>query len=79
VKAGNIEALPLSINQTAKVRLHPYHRFDVGNGSGVDVNLTVTGGLYGLIVDARGRPVQVPAEPKQRAETYRRWQSGLDT
>jgi uncharacterized protein (TIGR01319 family) len=79
VKAGMIEALPLSIGQIAKVRLHPLHRFDVGNGPGVDVNsLSVTGGLYGLIVDARGRPVQAPLEPKHRAETYRKWQAALD-
>jgi hypothetical protein len=79
VKYGTIEALPLSIKQDAKVRLHPYHRFDVGNGPGVDVNLTVTGGLYGLIVDARGRPIEAPVESKHRIETYRKWQAALDT
>jgi hypothetical protein len=78
VKYGAIEALPLPIGQTAKVHLHPYHRFDIGNGPGVDANPTVTGGLFGLIIDARGRPVRTATEPRHRAETYRKWQAHLD-
>ncbi|MFZ6031564.1 MAG: glutamate mutase L [Chloroflexota bacterium] len=79
VKYGTIEPLPLGMNQTAKVQLQPYHRFDIGNGPGVMIpNVNVIGGLFGLVIDARGRPVHVPAEPAHRAATYKKWCAVLD-
>lgn len=78
IKYGTIEPLPLPMNQVAKAHLRPYRRFDIGYGPGIGASIDVTGGLFGLIVDARGRPVYLPVEPGHRAEQYKRWQAVLD-
>jgi len=79
VKYGSIETFPLPTNQKAKVQLRPQHRFDVGRGPGVAVSMDdVPGGYYGLVIDARGRPIKLSMEPGHRMEAYRRWCAMLD-
>src|SRR5205823_9857464 len=38
----------------------------------------VKGGLVGLIVDARGRPLELPADPGARRGAIRRWWAAVD-
>lgn len=49
--------LPLAIGKTARVELHPARKFDLGNGPGKTVTAEVRGGMVGLMLDARGRPL----------------------
>jgi len=74
VKQGALEVLPLPIGQSAKVQLQPLHRYDVGMGSpGRGGGLRVTGGALGLVIDARGRPLQLPDDPARRQELFKKW------
>jgi hypothetical protein len=69
---GEIEIWPLIPAQKATIVLKPHRRFDVGFGYGRGGKVRASGGLVGLIVDARGRPLVLP----QNAESRRRLLNG---
>src|SRR5512145_1332249 len=73
VKFGGLEILPLPNGQTARLSLQPFHRADAGLGPGKSGSVTVTGGALGVVIDARGRPLQIPSDPVRRRELMKRW------
>ncbi len=73
VEYGTIETLPLLPGQSAKVVLKPARRFDVGFGPGVEQTITIRGGVVGLVIDARGRPLDLPADDNDRQTLLRQW------
>jgi hypothetical protein len=74
VKQGALEVVPLPVGQTARLQLQPLHRYDVGMGSpGRGGGLKVMGGALGVIIDARGRPLNLPDDLGRRKELYRKW------
>jgi hypothetical protein len=73
VKFGGLEILPLPSGQSARLSLQPLRRADAGLGPGKAGALTVTGGALGVVIDARGRPLQLPADPVRRRELLKRW------
>jgi len=73
VKMGNLQILPLENGQTARLELRPLHRADIGLGPGKGADLDVPGSLLGVVIDARGRPLQLPVEADQRRELLRKW------
>jgi hypothetical protein len=75
--AGNLQLLPLPPGQTAQLRVHPRHGIDAGFGPGRAGTLTVSGGIMGLVIDARGRPIRLPADSSRRRELLKRWRSSL--
>jgi hypothetical protein len=74
VRYGDLEMLPLQPGQEALLELNPSRRFDVGlGGPGKGGQLRVSGGLAGLILDARGRPLRLPGKARLRQSLARRW------
>ena len=73
VKFGGLEILPLGMGQTARLTLQPLQRSDIGNGPGRSATLQVTGGVMGVVIDARGRPLLLPEDPVRRRELFKRW------
>jgi hypothetical protein len=73
VKSGILEVLPLPSGQTARLTLQPLHRADAGLGPGRSGTTTVTGGALGVVIDARGRPLNFPSDPVRRRELMKRW------
>jgi hypothetical protein len=73
VKFGGLEILPLPNGQTARLSLQPLNRADAGLGSGRSGTITVTGGALGVVIDARGRPLQLPSDPVRRRELIKKW------
>jgi hypothetical protein len=73
VEYGTIELLPLAVGQEAQVTLQPLRRFDIGYGPGKGRSLTIHGSALGLVIDARGRPLQLPSDAAERREQVRRW------
>lgn len=71
---GSLEVLPLPLGQEAVLELHPRRGFDVGlGGRGKAGKRRVSGGLAGLIIDARGRPLPTSYEPEKQAERMQQW------
>ena len=73
VQYGDLEVLPLLPGQQAVLELRPLRHFDVGlGGPGKAGKRRVSGGLAGLIIDARGRPLRLSKDPKQHQQ-MRQW------
>ena len=73
VKFGGLELLPLNMGQTARLTLQPLQRSDIGNGPGRNATVQVAGGVMGVVIDARGRPLALPEDPVRRRELFKKW------
>lgn len=74
VPYGSLEIISLPTGHAADLELRPTRRFDVGLGVRGQAGKTrVEGGLLGIIVDARGRPLPVASAPKVQREKIQHW------
>jgi hypothetical protein len=74
VPYGSLEVIPLATGQTADLELRPTRRFDVGLGTRGQAGTTkVEGGVLGIIIDARGRPLPIAQDPTEQREKVQRW------
>ncbi len=74
VPYGSLEVIPLPVGQTADLELRPTRHFDVGLGTrGQPGTTKVEGGLIGIIIDARGRPLPIADDPGIQRERMQRW------
>lgn len=73
LKFGEIKRIDLEEGQEAKVVVTPHKEYDVGGGLGREIEGTVMGGVVGIILDARGRPLQLPDEDGERKEMLLNW------
>ena len=78
IKFGQMLVVPLSDGESAKVTVHPKSGFDVGLGNGKRLETEVTGGVVGIIIDARGRPLQLPQDAKLRVSKLQEWANAMD-
>ena len=77
VAFGEMALMPLGEGERATVTIDPVRRFDVGAGPGWTVTAEVEGGVVGLIIDARGRPIALADDQTERAASIRRWNEEL--
>ena len=78
VPCGELRLYPLPLGEKASLKLQPSRRFDVGAGNGQAVEAEAMGGVIGLVVDTRGRPLEIPADAQQRVAQLTKWQAALD-
>ncbi|GIV01536.1 MAG: hypothetical protein KatS3mg015_0366 [Fimbriimonadales bacterium] len=69
---GEIRLIPLGLGETVEVTLDPAKGFDVGSGKGKRLTATLEGGVGGVFLDCRGRPLAIPSDPAARREWVRR-------
>ena len=80
VQNGTLTAIKLPLGQTGTLHLAPLHRFDVGMGGfGRGGTVKVIGGMLGVVIDARGRPLHMLAEPSKRRELLNKWLETIGT
>jgi uncharacterized protein (TIGR01319 family) len=78
VPFGDLALLPLPEQGTVRIVATPDRGFDLGAGKGRPLEAEVTGGVVGLIVDARGRrPFVLPDAPAERIARLRAWHEAL--
>lgn len=70
---GKMERIPLETGKKARAIVEPYKGFDMGAGSGKKVEGELKGGVVGIIIDGRGRPLEIPQEIKKRVECLCDW------
>lgn len=74
IKAGSLSVLPLSPGQKAVMHVRPRVGIDIGRGPGRGGRpIELTGSALGLIVDARGRPLTLAADPQRRRDQMKSW------
>lgn len=78
IRGGRITSIPLPMGRVADVFVQPLQNINIGLGPGRGGWVRrVVGGVFGLVIDARGRPIQVPTSLKLRQETLKSWQDAL--
>ncbi len=73
VPFGSIKLIPIPDGKTAEAVIKPDRHFDVGKGYGHELETTVTGGVVGVIIDCRGRPVVIPEDVTERNRKLVEW------
>lgn len=77
VNMGELAVMPLA-GEARRLTVVPERGFDVGAGPGERVTRAVRGGVVGLMIDARGRPLTLPDNPAERIERLRAWAHSFD-
>ncbi len=75
---GDLKLIPLGEGEEAKVFVEPANQYDIGAGPGKELEATVQGGVAGLLLDARGRPLYLPDEEQKRKELLLKWFRAID-
>ncbi len=73
LRLGELRLLPLESGTQATVKVQPAKGVNMGAGTGVAVTQEVQGGVVGLLLDGRGRPLQFPAEQQARVAVLTKW------
>ncbi len=78
VNFGDIKRIPLGVGEKATVEAEPVSPLDMGGGRGKRISAEVEGGLVGIILDCRGRPLVLPTDEKRRAQKLLEWIESMD-
>jgi len=78
VPSGQIVLHKLGVGEEAGIELHPGRGCDLGAGRGKDVQAKVYGGVVGVVIDTRGRPLHLPEDREGRTEAIAQWNNALD-
>ncbi len=74
VRFGMIEIVPLPLGQKAQITIQLHRHFDLGlGGYGQGGTIAVEGGLAGLIIDARGRPLVFESDHAKNRKLQDDW------
>lgn len=74
VKQGSILSLPLASGMSGQLHIRTVRRTLIED---VDISsepIKVTGGVCGLVLDARGRPLKLPKDDATRRELIKEWE-----
>ena len=75
---GTLVRFPLEVGEEASISLRPARHVDAGSGRGEAVERRVRGGVVGLLLDGRGRPLRLPPKDADRIRALREWQKAVD-
>ena len=75
---GGMELFPLGIGEEVDISVEPGKNFDMGAGLGKTVKKKVKGGLVGLILDARGRPLSFVDDFAANMDMVKDWVRKLE-
>ncbi len=73
LKFGELRLFPLESGKQATIKVQPAKGVNMGAGAGVAVTKEVHGGVVGLLLDGRGRPLRLPADQPGRVTALRKW------
>jgi uncharacterized protein (TIGR01319 family) len=69
--------IPLGLGEKKEVTISPAKNFDMGEGNGKQTKVTVEGGVVGIIIDCRGRPLDLPGNDEKRIALLKNWNMAL--
>ncbi len=75
---GELKLFPLATDERATVEMQPAKQVDLGEGPGKPFKREVRGGVVGLMLDGRGRPLQLPSDQHARVRALTRWHQAVN-
>lgn len=76
---GELRHYDLGLGEKASLKIQPSRKFDVGAGRGTHIETEAMGGVVGLVIDTRGRPLEIPSVSTERVAKLTEWHKALDT
>jgi len=77
IQFGEIIRVPLPEGLKAKAVISPESNFNIGNGPGMKLETTIEGGVVGVVIDVRGRPL-ILSENSDWKRTLVKWFNSLN-
>lgn len=78
VPSGSVRRVPLAPRQRARIQVRPARAFDIGLGRrGIGGQAEVVGGSLGIVIDARGRPLELPEDLEECRARNQLWLRNL--
>jgi hypothetical protein len=74
---GELFLVPLATDQEAQLECTPAKGFDFGAGNGKKVSKRIKGGVVGVVLDARGRPISIAQDENLRVKQLQHWANAL--
>jgi uncharacterized protein (TIGR01319 family) len=74
---GELLLVPLGTQYEALLECTPAKGFDLGAGSGKKMTRSVKGGVAGVVLDARGRPITIEREERARVQQLQQWAKAM--
>ena len=78
IQFGELRRYSLPLGEKATLKLQPARRFDLGAGNGNAIEMEAMGGVVGLVIDTRGRPLEMTTDSEQRVAQLTKWHTALD-
>ncbi len=78
LKYGEIKRIDAPVGEKVKFKAIPTKSFDLGAGRGKEIEGTLQGGVVGIILDARGRPLMLPRDKTTRLSKLKEWFTALN-
>jgi uncharacterized protein (TIGR01319 family) len=81
IEYGTIQRIEVEEGNIAEMEGNVFSPFSLATaeGSGRRFSAKVEGGVVGIVIDARGRPIDLPKDDEVRRWMLRKWYGGLDT
>ena len=73
IKFGDLVLIQLAPGKVANMTLQPAPNFDVGKGPGQQAKHRISGGVLGLLIDARGRPINIEGDEAYKRKIQQQW------
>ncbi|MBI4243571.1 MAG: glutamate mutase L [Planctomycetes bacterium] len=65
INMGEVHFYKVGLEEEFKINVEPYKTLDFGPGRGKPAEFNIKGGVVGLIIDARGRPLYIPPDERR--------------
>jgi hypothetical protein len=75
---GTIKKIPLAVGKTAQVEIAVSRPFALSKRIGQKLVTKVDGGVVGIILDGRGRPITLPKKDEDRRKKLIEWFNSLE-
>lgn len=78
IHVGELLLVPLASGQGAHLEVTPTKGFDFGAGNGKKMTSAVSGGVVGVMLDGRGRPILTAQEETTRVRQLQDWAKAVE-
>lgn len=75
---GGLRRFPLAKDEIVRAMIRPAKGFDMGAGNGKPVEREIRGGTVGIVLDARGRPLQISSDRRESQRQSAAWVAELN-
>ncbi|MHC4661996.1 MAG: glutamate mutase L [Planctomycetota bacterium] len=74
LEAGDVLIIGAGANEQCELDIRPARKVDAGAGPGKALTIQCSGGEAGIIIDARGRPIEFPDDEWERTRLVKAWE-----